>query len=179
MTPPPTPPAPVKKPFWQRWWFIAIVVVVVVGGLGNALGLGGSSTAPASPSPKATGAPMTSTAPATAGAAKTTAAAMECLPVSDALKEAIKSGLKAEDKAVIESAAAVKSPIHSDAYYVAARINLNDGNAPIVGVWGTSKLDGSGMMQSGDAFAKEFSNYPQKDFETTDKGAEAARKCLA
>lgn len=72
---------------------------------------------------------------------------------------------------------AVKSAEHAGAYYVAGKLKV--GADEVVGVWASNEVDGTGVIQSVDGIASQFTDYPQAtEFSVTDAGADAAKACL-
>ena len=110
------------------------------------------------------------------------AMSVECLTPSSRLLRDIASGLTVAGGGSLGASGAVKSGAHANAFFVTARIN-GPGMDGDVGVWATTRLDGSGMIFAVDAIARAFSVFPdggrtQAAFSMSDPGAQQSRGCV-
>lgn len=117
----------------------------------------------------------------TATSSSSSAKPTGCEEVSSALGEAIAEGGTGE--LTWERGAAVKSPDHEGAYYVAGVVSDGAGNE-VTGIWATTSMTaGEGIILSVDGFADRFTNWPKSDEKTgsmsvADDGAKSAKDCL-
>lgn len=112
------------------------------------------------------------------------AAAAECLTVSTAKVEWIASGLTVPGNASLRNARAVRSGAHADAYFVSADIEGPGFEGPgHVITWFVTNLKGSsGIVNSVDDLAKEFTDWPDASKTAvaatmSDEGAFESRRC--
>ena len=92
-------------------------------------------------------------------------ASADCSDADPALLAAIEAGAQDDTGMQVKSGAFVKSPDHEQVYVVAAVFSAA-GVDEQTGVWATNASDGSGLMMSADAMAKQFTTWP--DASTTD-----------
>lgn len=137
---------------------------------------GGSEQAAPAPAP----APIPAPAPRPAPAPKPPA---DCLAVGQTMAEGILTGETAAGPVSAVRASAFRSPDFENVYFIAVEFTLS-GAENVVGVWASNSLErGGGIILSADAFAKEFSDWP--DAETTsaaispaDPSIRKARDCV-
>lgn len=105
----------------------------------------------------------------------------EILDVSSDMIESVIEGANEYELAALDSAAVISTDYGTPLVYVA--VEMDDGSGERwVGVWASGKLDGSSFVWSVDAFAQEFTDYPngRVDFRpaVTDPAAQAAKAAL-
>lgn len=166
------PSCGIGKPVRSNAGGIAVVALLALSGIVYAI-------PDAEPAPSAQ--PATRAAPSTA-AAPTVPPSPACEGVTGTLLTNLSEGLTVTGGGRVSRATAVKSGAHAEAYFVAGIIE-GSGLDHTVAVWATNRLDGSGVIFSVDAFAKEFSVWPDggrsaAGFSMSDPGASEARACL-
>jgi hypothetical protein len=111
-----------------------------------------------------------------------TAATIDCQLAGKALLTSIATGLTVSGGGDLIQGWTVRSTDHQNAYYVAAQITGPGISSPIAGIWATNRLDGTGLILSVDAFAKEFSDWADGGLtdaalSIADEGADRVRQC--
>lgn len=106
----------------------------------------------------------------------------DCLDPSPHLLELIESTLEVDGGGSLGQAKAMRSSAHTNAFYVAARIN-GPGMDGVVGIWATNQLDGSGLIFAVGGMANAFSSLgdggtTRAAFSRNDRGAVGAERCL-
>lgn len=186
------------KPWYRRRWVWAVGAVLAVSALGNLTKKDKPSKAVAAtttvrPSTTrttraaATTAPTTSTVPATSAPPATTPPSkkptIQCLAVPAELADAITGGVKAGVGGMTSRATgAVKSPDFKNVYFVAIKFSVPGASA--TGVWATNSMEaGGGLILAADAFAKEFTDWPNASktdaqISGADPSIRLAKSCL-
>lgn len=133
--------------------------------------------------PTATPVPPTATpVPATATPAPPTATpASRCQPAPAILLDSIAEGLTVTGGGGLSNGWTVRSADYEQAYFVAAEIT-GEGMGGSIGLWITNDPASPGMLFSVNAFAKEFSQWPDGGntdaaFSQSDDGAREALDC--
>jgi hypothetical protein len=114
----------------------------------------------------------------------TTPAASACEPVPQELVDSINRGAEDGSGMVVDRAAAYRSPNHEKVYFVAGHFTA-PGVDDATGVWVTNSIDPAapGILMAADAFAQQFTVWPDADktdaaIGLADPGIPAAKDCL-
>lgn len=140
-----------------------ILVLLALAGCGS--GQGPSSSAPTSTASPTTAAPSRAAPTTAAPTTPTKAAASRCLPVPQALLDAIASGEEAGVGGLrLSKGYAVQSKDFKKVYVIAAEITA-PGVSGEQGVWASNSLEsgGGGLILSVDGFAQQFTVWPDAD----------------
>lgn len=162
--------------FWAWPWklkapLMAVVAIILIGAFGGG-GDGDPTQAGSDAEPTATVAP-------TEEPTQEPAVQSRCLEVPENLVLSIQEGLTVG--ATLANAYAVRSERFTEVYFIAADFEGGglDGES---GIWATSSLEGAGLILSIDAFARDFSNWPDgreiaNPVTIEDDGAREAEAC--
>ena len=102
----------------------------------------------------------------------------DCLPVDDAMLQAIADGTSGDPMKPIQGAAAKDGEL-----YVIA-MKFNEGHDDLTGLWASGSLTaGESVIGAADGIAKEFTDWPDAkgspwQVSSADKVSEDAKKCL-
>lgn len=107
----------------------------------------------------------------------------DCAKVAAEVADTITEGANGTPITPTGKLGAVKSPEMKDAYIVAMEFTVGGGSDPEVGVWSLPNVDGSGPVFAVDAFAAQFTDWPNEidghEFSVTEPGVDDAKACLS